>query len=160
MIVISDNNEYIQNYILNYYYFEDISIYLENAKYLITDHLDIDFYIKFSLYKIFLPDTYISKDLLNHSYTNLYFVNTLYDESYFKHKVIVTEYDKYIFTGENLNQLERINRDTYYDYNNVYIQQNNSILLTEYPTYREEQNKFSNKKHYGMLWKERAIYIN
>jgi len=37
---------------------------------------------------------------------------------------------------------------------------NNSILLTEYSTYREEQNKFSNKKHYGMLWKERAIYVN
>jgi len=33
-----------------------------------------------------------------------------------------------------------------------------SIILMEYPLYREEQNKFSNKKHYAILWKERNIY--
>jgi len=59
------------------------------------------------------------------------------------------------FTNEEKKQ---IMLKLYVSNNLQSIMHNNKIILYEYDTYREEQNKFSNKKHYGILWRERAIY--
>ena len=40
----------------------------------------------------------------------------------------------------------------------IKIKNKNLIILTEYNNYREEHDNFSNKKHYGILWKNRMIY--
>lgn len=32
-------------------------------------------------------------------------------------------------------------------------------ILDNYPEYRDEQEEYGNKKHYGILWKERDVYL-
>ena len=33
-------------------------------------------------------------------------------------------------------------------------------ILDNYPEYRDEQTKYGNKKHYGILWREKNIYLD
>lgn len=43
--------------------------------------------------------------------------------------------------------------------NQFFIVKDNSIILSFYDGYREEQQKYQKMKHYGKLWEEKNIYI-
>jgi mannosyltransferase OCH1-like enzyme len=67
--------------------------------------------------------------------------------------------------GSFFNQEERDNMELYFDYtlienvfSDYYIVYDNTIILSFYKEYREEQLNFQTKPHYSVLWVNNCIY--
>ena len=64
------------------------------------------------------------------------------------------------FSKEDFEAMELFFTDTTTDYfKKEYMVFKNSIILTYYDEYRNEQKKHQKNKHYSQLWDERNIYI-
>ncbi len=77
---------------------------------------------------------------------------------------IELKHDFYVPTDDNMNanrnSIEQENNkyETNFSKDNKIIKMNDYIILKCYEGYKNESNKFSNKKHYGELWEKKNIY--
>jgi hypothetical protein len=65
------------------------------------------------------------------------------------------------FNNEDKSKLEMYHANSFVEnkLNEYYIVYNNTIILSNFKGYRDEQSKFQKFKHYSQLWDDKNIYF-
>lgn len=163
ILIYSKNEKLIENInFLNFFILkeEDIDNIITLLNYIITDNLSfINILNKYNnLLKIFLPEDLINIEFID---SRMVFINNIFNNTYFKNNILITEYDKYIIKNDEIIKISK-DKDIDNYLNKLYISQ--SFLENYKYTNLELDLKFinyedTNNLNYGIVHFKNNYYI-
>jgi len=111
---------------------------LSICNYIITNSLNA---IHINAKKIFLLNHY--NDLYFDSLYNISFVDNIFDNFYFNHKILITEYEKYILINNSIKKINDISIENNYD--KIYV--NYNIIDMNHTNYTYDVKDTDNTDH-------------